>query len=182
VRATADAQGRVERLIERPVAAGTGHVTTMLQRLDAPGGFLGDFAAAPGLVTGSPTGFNRVVVTGPNGAVLGRTSRFAVAGQMAADTAMSSVNKDSLQFRAQKRAVTKTVRFDSFGTAAATPRVKKQGTNPGAFRVQHTCGAVAPGRACAIRVTYRPRPNVDKAVLVIDDNSLTRPYRVKLRG
>jgi hypothetical protein len=132
------------------------------------------------LVTGSPTGFNQVTVTGPG--LRATSKRFFLTGQKRENTAMSSVNKDALQWRSQKRLVTKTVRFSSFGTAAARPVVSKLGTNRARFRVQNTCGAVAPGRGCAIQVTYRPRAKVDRAVLVINDNSMARPYRVRLRG
>ncbi|HWL99714.1 MAG TPA: hypothetical protein VNP20_20395, partial [Nocardioidaceae bacterium] len=63
---------------------GAGPVKTFLRQTNAPAGFLGSLAA-PSTVTGSPTGFNRVVVTGPNGNVVGRTNLFAVAGQMSAN-------------------------------------------------------------------------------------------------
>ncbi len=177
-----DDRGAADRRIVSGGEVGSplnGPVQSFLRGVNANGPMIGNPEVAT-LVTGSPTGFNQVTVTGPG--LKATSKRFFLTGQKRANTAMSSVNKDALQFRAEQRVVTKTVRFSSFGTAAATPRVRKQGTNPGAFRVQNTCGAVAPGRSCAIKVTYRPRAKLHRAVLVIDDNSMTRPYRVRLRG
>ncbi|HWL99971.1 MAG TPA: Ig-like domain-containing protein, partial [Nocardioidaceae bacterium] len=146
-------------------------------------GFLGSLAA-PSTVTGSPTGFNRVVVTGPNGNVVGRTNLFAVAGQMSANTAMTSVGADALNMRATAAGRQRVIRYSSFGTANATPQVVKAGANPGRFAVNTSaCASVAPQAACNIRVTYLPQNNrTATARLRITDNSSAAARVVTLTG
>jgi hypothetical protein len=81
--------------------------------------------------------------------------------------------------------VVRNVRYTSFGTAAARPTIRMAGLNPGAFEVRNQCGAVAPGSACNIVVTFRPRQHVNDTVharLLIDDNGLAAPRRVQLKG
>ena len=162
---------------------GAGPVKTFLRQTNAPAGFLGSLAA-PSTVTGSPTGFNRVVVTGPNGNVVGRTNLFAVAGQMSANTAMTSVGADALNMRATAAGRQRVIRYSSFGTANATPQVVKAGANPGRFAVNTSaCASVAPQAACNIRVTYLPQNNrTATARLRITDNSSAAARVVTLRG
>jgi hypothetical protein len=159
-------------------------ITTLLRSTAAPAGFVGK----PNLnrsFTGSPTGFNRVVITGPGG-FQASTKRLAISGMMRDNTAMSSINKMALTLGNGRTttAVTRTVRYSSFGTAAARPTVRKGGTNPGAFSVRDNCAAQAPGSACSITVKFVPRQNagVKRAFLVIDDNSMAAPRHVSLRG
>jgi hypothetical protein len=184
----ANDQGEVESVFEAGGEAGTalgaGVVKTFLRRTTAPAGFLGNLESA-GPVTGSPTGFNRVVVRRPNGTLVGRTSAFTVNGQLRANTAMTSVGTSSLSIanRNNTRPVTRTIRYASFGTAAATPVVRKSGANPAAFTVANTCGSVAPRTGCNISVTFHPRANRSAtAVLTIDDNGLAAPRQVRLTG
>ena len=143
---------------------GGGPVKTFLRRVSgAPAGFLGDLETA-GPVTGSPTGFNRVVVRGPAGNIVGQNNLFTVTGQMAANTPMASLNTAALSMGNGRNAqpVTRNIRFSSFGTAPATPQVTKLGANPGRFAVDTSaCAAVAAGNACDIRVTYTPQNNRD---------------------
>jgi hypothetical protein len=161
-------------------------ITTLLrQTIKVPAGFVGN----PNVnrpFTGSPTGFNRVLITGP-GNFKASTSRLAIGGLKRADTAMSSVNKTALSLGRPRNAapVTRTVRYASFGTASAVPTVRLGGANPGAFTVRNTCGSVAPGSSCGIDVTFRPRQHLNKTVkanLVINDNGLAAPRTVKLTG
>ena len=159
-------------------------ITTLLRSTAAPDGFVGN----PNLnktFTGSPTGFNRVLITGPGG-FKASTNRLAISGKMKANTAMSSINKMALTLGNGRKAtaVTRTVRYSSFGTAAARPTFGKGGTNPGAFSVRDTCASQAPGSACSITVKFVPRQNagVKRAFLVIDDNSMAAPRRVSLKG
>jgi hypothetical protein len=161
-----ETDGELDCIVEAGGEAGTpiggGPVQTFLRRVSgAPAGFLGDLETA-GPVTGSPTGFNRVVVRGPNGNVVGQTNLFTVTGQMAANTPMADLGTDSLSMGSgtNARPVTRNIRFSSFGTADATPLVTKLGANPGRFAVDtSSCAAVASGSACNIRVTYTPQRN-----------------------
>jgi hypothetical protein len=163
----------------------SGHVRTFLRSLRNPAGpFIGN-ADLSSRVTGSPTGFNRIVVTA--GRQTFRTGLFTLMGQKLDDTAMSSVRPGSLRMGRPGRAepVVRNVRYASFGTAAAQPTVRLSGPNRGAFAVRNQCGAMAPGSRCNIVVTFRPRQHVNRnvrAVLTVDDNSLAAPRQVTLRG
>jgi hypothetical protein len=136
-------------------------------------------------VTGSPTGFNKIVVTG--GGQRFTTNRFSLMGQKRANTAMSSLGTRALQLGNGNvgTAVSKKVRYASIGTANARPTVRKGGLNPGAFSVRDNCASEAPGTACEITVTFVPRQHrnsTKRAFLVIDDNSLAVPRKVSLTG
>jgi hypothetical protein len=159
-------------------------ITTLLRNTIHPAGFVGTPNAARPF-TGSPTGFNQVLITGPGG-FKASTKRLAVSGKLKTNTAMSSINKTALTLGNGRKttAVTRTVRYASFGTAAARPTVRKGGTNPGAFSVRDTCASQAPGSACSITVKFVPRQNagVKRAFLVIDDNSMAAPRKVSLTG
>jgi hypothetical protein len=162
----------------------TGHISTFLRVIGPNGGaFIGPDAATR--VTGSRTGFNKVVMTG--GGRTWSTNRFTLVGQKRANTAMSSLSKRALELGngRQADAVTKAIRYSSFGTAAARPTVRKGGANPGAFSVRDTCASQAPGSKCQIMVTFVPRQNansVKRAVLTINDNSSAAPRKVSLKG
>jgi len=181
----ADDRGDLDVVRETGGEAGTplgsGVVKTFLRRLTAPAGFLGNLDTA-GPVTGSPTGFNRVQVTGPG--VDAATQRFIVNGRLRANTAMTSVETKALRLgsRTKARPSVATIPVSSFGTAAADLTVTKSGANPGAFRVQ-TPAAVASGSSADIRVTYTPTANRNaSATLTIADNGLAAPRQVKLTG
>jgi hypothetical protein len=162
-----------------------GHLTSFLRAAGRNGAaFVGNHNLVS-RVTGSPTGFNKVVMTG--GGQKWSTNRFSLMGQKRADTAMSSLSRRSLQLGngSATGAVSKSVKYSSFGTANARPTVRKGGKNPAAFRVSDNCASQAPGTACSITVTFRPRQHansVKRAVLVIDDNGLDAPRRVSLKG
>jgi hypothetical protein len=146
--------------------------------------FIGSHVATS-RVTGSPTGFNKVVMTG--GGQKWTATRFSLMGQKLADTAMSSLSTRALELGNGRSAnvVTKTVRYQSIGTANARPTVRKGGANAAAFSVRDTCASQAPGSACDIMVTFRPGQNansVKRAFLTIDDNSLAAPRKVSLKG
>jgi hypothetical protein len=166
-------------------AVSNGHITTFLHAVSRRGSA---FIGAHPLVSrvfGSPTGFNKIRITG--GGRTWTTSDFSVMGQKRADTAMSAINKRSLDLGNGRKAdaITRSVRYTSFGTAAARPTIRKDGLNPGAFSVRDTCAAQAPGSACSITVKFVPRQNansVKRAFLVIDDNGLAAPRRVSLKG
>jgi hypothetical protein len=160
-------------------------IKTLLRNTSGPAGFVGTPNAAR-TFTGSPTGFNRVVITGPGG-FRASTNRLAISGKLKTNTAMSSVNKSALEMGNGRKAdpVSRTIRYSSFGTAAAVPTVRKGGLNPGAFSVRDTCASQAPGTSCLITVTFAPRqhPNSTKrAFLTIDDNSMAAPRKVSLKG
>jgi hypothetical protein len=162
-----------------------GHITTFLRSVGpSAGAFIGTHTRT-NRVAGSPTGFNRVVVTG--GGQRFSTNRFSLMGQKRDNTAMSALSRNALQLGngRQTGAVSKSVRYSSIGTANARPTVRKGGKNPAAFRVSDTCASQAPGTACSITVTFRPRQHansVKRAVLVINDNGLAAPRRVSLKG
>ena len=166
-------------------AVRNGHITTFLRSIGPSAGqFIGAHTRV-NRVTGSPTGFNKVVVTG--GGQTFRTARFSVMGQKRADTALWALHRRALELGHGRPAdaVRKAVRYSSIGTANARPTVRKGGKNPGAFRVTDNCASQAPGTACNISVTFRPRANVNsvkRAFLVIDDNGLAAPRRVSLKG
>ena len=160
-------------------------ITTLLRQTTTPAGFVGN-PNANRTFTGSPTGFNRVLITGPGG-FRASTNRLAITGMMRDNTAMSAINKRALELGNGRKAdrVSRTIRYSSFGTAAAVPTVRKGGVNPGAFSVRDTCASQAPGTACAITVTFAPRQHansVKRAFLTIDDNSLAAPRKVSLKG
>jgi hypothetical protein len=164
-------------------AVGSGPVKTLLRAVNAPAGFFGPLDAARH-VTGSPTGFNRVTMTGP-GVNIG-TGSFLVNGQMPRATAMTTVGMQSLKLGSitKARPSVATIPVSSFGTAAARFNVTKSGPNAAAFAVQNTCTSVAASAApCNIKVTYTPRANRNaSAVLTVNDNGLAAPRRVKLTG
>jgi hypothetical protein len=182
-----DATGSADCRFETSGAFNTvrnGHVTTFLRRIGpSAAGFIGTHTRAT-RVTGSPTGFNKVVVTG--GGQRFSTNRFSLMGQKLADTAMSSLSTRSLQLGNGRSAdtVTRTIRYQSIGTANARPTVRKGGVNAAAFSVRDTCRSQAPGTACGISVTFAPRQNagVKRAFLTIRDNSLAGPRKVSLKG
>jgi hypothetical protein len=160
-------------------------ITTLLRATTAVPGFIGN-ANVERTFTGSPTGFNRVLITGPR-KFKASTTHLAITGLMRANTAMSAVNTDALTLGRPKNAapVVKNVHYTSFGTAAARPTVRLAGANAGAFKVRNTCGSVAPGRGCNIVVAFRPRQHVNqtvKARLLINDNGLAARRTVKLTG
>lgn len=183
-----DASGGADCRLETSGAFGdvrTGHITTFLRSLRNPGGLFIGNADVTSQVAGSPTGFNRITVTG--GGRTFRTNQFSLMGQKRANTAMSSVSLRALTLGRPKRAepVVRNIRYASFGTANARPTIRLSGRNPGAFRVRNTCGSQAPGTACNFVVTFRPRQNVNRtarAILTVDDNSLAAPRTVRLRG
>ncbi len=162
-----------------------GHVKTFLHTRGRQGSAFVGNANLTTRVFGSPTGFNQVRITGP-----GRswsTSQFTLMGQKRDNTAMSAINKESMTLGNGRTAdaVQRTIRYSSFGTAAARPTVRKSGQNPRAFSVRETCGSEAPGTGCKIVVTFRPREHANQtrtAFLRIDDNSLAAPRRVSLKG
>lgn len=167
-----------------PDTVRNGHVSTFLHAVSRRGA---DFIGSANLTTavfGSPSGFNKVRMTG-GGQTL-TIERFTLMGQKRDNTAMSSLNRRSLRLgNGTASAVTRSVRYSSFGTAAARPTVRKGGTNPGAFSVRETCASQAPGSGCDIIVTFRPREHansVRRAFLTIDDNGLAAPRRVSLTG
>jgi len=147
----------------------------------SPQGFIGDLTI-PQRVTGSPSGFNRVTLTGPGANF--STNRFVLGGQMRANTPMGLLAKDSLRFgsRSNTRVITRTLRYRSVGTAPARLRIRRAGPNPFAFKVNENCGALAPRSVCRIRVSYNPGANNRRARLVINDNTLAPPRRVSLTG
>jgi hypothetical protein len=168
---------------EAATPIGSGPVKTFLRQVNAPANFLGSLEGL-GRVTGSPTGFNRVTVTGPNVNI--SINRFAVNGQMRANTAMTTVGMQSLKLGSitKARPSVATIPVSSFGTAAARFNVTKSGPNAAAFAVQNTCTSVAANAApCNIKVTYTPRANRNaSAVLTVNDNGLAAPRQVKLTG
>jgi hypothetical protein len=162
-----------------------GHVTTFLRPATAAGALFIGNANRTARVVGSPTGFNKLTVTG--GGQTFSTTQFTLMGQKRDATAMSAVNTEALALGRPNRAepVVRNVRYSSFGTADATPTIRMAGRNPAAFQVRNQCGAVAPGSACDIAVTFRPRQHANqtvKAVLIVDDNGLAAPRRVSLTG
>jgi hypothetical protein len=157
-------------------------VKSLLRANNAPNGFLGDGELAS-RVTGSPSGFNRILITGPN-RFRQSQSLFTVLGQMPAGTAMTSVGVQSLRLGSITKSTPSmaNIPVSSFGTADATLTVTKGGANPAAFQVQNPA-AVASGGAVNVRVTYTPRANRDvSATLTIDDNGLAAPRQVLLTG
>jgi hypothetical protein len=176
----ADAQGKMDCRIGGPA-----HISTLLRATTAVPGFIGN-ANVNRTFTGSPTGFNRVQITGPR-KFKASTTHLAITGLMRANTAMSAVNTDALTLGRPKNAapVLKKVHYSSFGTAAARPTVRLAGANANAFKVRNPCRSVRPGRGCNILVAFRPRQHVNqtvKARLLINDNGLAARRTVKLTG
>jgi hypothetical protein len=183
-----NATGAADCRLESGGEAGTvaaGHVKTFLRALPRPASaFIGNTDLTSS-VAGSPTGFNRVTMTG--GGQRFSTDQFTLMGQKRADTAMSSISTRSLTLGRPQRSepVVRNIRYASFGTSNARPTIRLGGARPRAFSVRNTCGTMAPGSACSIEVTFRPRQHQNRirtAVLTIDDNSLAAPRQVRLRG
>lgn len=164
----------------------------LLSSTGGPAGFVGDGLTAT-TVTGSPTGFNRIQISGPAG---GGTSQFILTGQKrgapgavtaSPATAMTTIAAKPLNLGSvtKKRPSVGTVAMHSVGTAAAVVDASLGGANPGDFGLVNNCTSAAIASTCNIRVTYTPRPNRDaSAVLVINDNNplLAAPRRVALTG
>ncbi len=155
-----------------------GPVQSFLRPVGSSGEMLGDGHAFT-RVTGSPTGFNRVTLTGPG--INAGTARFALMGQKRADTPMSALSTKALKLGTVTKATRSTanIRLDSFGTADLNVSYTKAGANPAAFQVTDNCA----GGDCNVTVSYTPRANRNvSAILVIDDGGLAAPRRVKLTG
>jgi hypothetical protein len=188
-RCTTDGQGQLTNkncLFERGGEAGGalrgGPVKSFLRAAASPAGFVGSLEI-PRRVTGSPSGFNRVTLTGPGANF--RTNLIAVSGQLADNIPMAAVRKDSLRLgnKNKARPTQRVLRVRNVGTAPLSVRIAKSGDNPGRFRVVNNCSGVAPGRACGIEVTYRPRRNaVNTAAMTLTTNGLRAPQRVTLTG
>jgi hypothetical protein len=184
-----DARGRLDNkncLFERGGEAGGalrgGPVKSFLRASASPAGFIGSLEI-PRRVTGSPSGFNRVTLTGPGANF--RTNLIAVSGELMDNLPMAAVRKDSLRMgnKNKARPTQRLLRVRNIGTAPLSVRIAKSGDNPGRFRVVNNCRGVAPGRACGIRVTYRPRPGaVNTAAMTLTTNGLRAPQRVTLTG
>ena len=139
-------------------------VRTFLRTLARPAGFLGN-GETPRRVTGSPSGFNRLVIDGP-GAFRESTNLFTVLGQMPAATPMADIAKDALTMgnRNKTTPTTRILRYESLGTANASATATVAGRNAARFTVNDAaCASVAPGNSCGIRVTYRPQRNRNAA-------------------
>jgi len=140
---TTDAAGDLDNkncIFESGGEAGSvldGPVQTFLRGVNAPTGTIGDHETISA-VTGSPTGFNQVSVSGPG--LDESTSQFSLMGQMVDDQAMSSVASTPLNFGNVAAATAKSITYSSLGTASATPTATSD--NP-AFTVVG-CAAVAP--------------------------------------
>jgi hypothetical protein len=159
-----------------------GPVKSFLRASASPAGFVGSLEI-PRRVTGSPSGFNRVTLTGPGANF--STNLIAVSGQLADNLPMAAVRKDSLRLgnKNKARPTQRVLRVRNVGTAPLSVRIAKSGDNPGRFRVVNNCSGVAPGRACGIEVTYRPRRNaVNTAAMTLTTNGLRAPQRVTLTG
>ena len=148
-------------------------------------GFVGN-GVANTTFTGSPTGFNKIQITGPGGFKATATHSI-ITGKMLAATPMSSINTTALTLGRPRNTapVVKNVHYTSFGTAAAVPTVRLAGANATAFKVRNPCRTVAPGTGCNISVAFRPRQHVNqtvKAKLIINDNGLAAPRTVALTG
>jgi hypothetical protein len=140
-------------------------VTTFLRNLARPAGFLGN-GVTPRLVTGSPSGFNRLVIDGPPAFGTQRTSLFTVLGQMPAATPMADIDKDALTMgnRNKTTPTTRILRYASLGTANASATATVAGRNAARFTVNDAaCASATPGSTCGIRVTYRPQRNRNAA-------------------
>ena len=176
---TADATGKMDcRVAAR-------RITSFLIGTRGGPGFIGN-SAAGSTFTGSPTGFNKFQITGPAGFKTTK-ARTILTGQMLPNTAMSAINKTALTMGRPHNAtpVVRNIRYTSLGTAAAVPTVRMTGANPAAFTVNNPCASVAPGTACNLTVTFKPRQHLNKTVtanLVITDNGLVAPRTVKLTG
>jgi hypothetical protein len=148
-------------------------------------GFVGN-GVANTTFTGSPTGFNKITITGPAGFKATATHSI-ITGKMLPATPMSAVNTTALTLGRPRNAapVFKNVHYSSFGTADAVPTVRLAGVDATAFKVTNPCGTVAAGSACNISVAFRPKQHVNqtvKARLIINDNGLAAPRTVALTG
>lgn len=154
-----------------------GPVQSFLRNPAAAAGTIGDHETIS-TVTGSPSGYNQVSVSGPG--LNDSTDQFSLMGEMVDNQAMSSVATADLNFGNVSAAPPKSITYSSFGTAAATPTVT---SNSAAFTVTGCDTAVAPGSSCTINVTYNPVANQSATgTLTIDDNSLAQPRTVALSG
>jgi hypothetical protein len=171
----AEADGSLDHRVESGGEEGTlaaGPVQSFLRGVSATGDLIGLPAEATSQVTGSPSGFNMVRVTRPNGTVLGETDQFNLLGHMAPNTPMSSMNTDALKLGSTTTAAAsvKSIRLDSFGTAPLNVTFAKSGANPAAFAAQAVDVA---GGDVRVDVTYTPRANRDaSAILTINDGGL----------
>ena len=160
-------------------------ITSFLVSTRGGAGFVGN-GVANTTFTGSPTGFNKIQITGPGGFKATATHSI-ITGKMLAATPMSSINTTALTLGRPRNTapVVKNVHYTSFGTAAAVPTVRLAGANATAFKVRNPCRTVAPGTGCNISVAFRPRQHVNqtvKAKLIINDNGLAAPRTVALTG
>jgi hypothetical protein len=167
----------------RDIRVGTGRISSLLRAANPPAGFLGN-GAAGSAVTGSPTGFNKMLVTGPGG-FRATTGQFIIIGQLLPATPMTLMTTKALSLGSAAKATPSTanIAIHSVGTAAAPVSVAKGGTNPGDFALVNNCAPAPVGTTCRIGVTYTPRANRNaSAVLTINDGGLAAPRRVALTG
>jgi methionine-rich copper-binding protein CopC len=175
---TADAAGKMDcRIAAR-------RITSFLHGTGRNVGFVGNGVAATTFV-GSPTGFNKFLITGPAG-FRASASRSVLTGKKLPNTAMSSMTTTkALSFGSitKARPSVATIPVSSFGSAPLRVTTRLAGANPRAFTVTNGCASVASGSACTIGVRYAPTANRNaSAVLTIDDDGLAAPRKVTLSG
>lgn len=170
-----------------------------------PVGYIGD-NVTPHKVTGSPTGFNKVRVEGPNINTSGvdacptvdgpisncdETDLFTLQGklQAGASAAVSPAGPLAFGSSAAGTPVTRRLTYTSTGTdPVAVSAVSLAGPNAADFATTETCTAVpAPGlttgQSCTVDVTFTPQTGVTStATLSIADNTATTARTVELSG
>lgn len=158
-----------------------GPITSFLRATSSPAGYIGG-GETLSRVTGGRVR-NELVLRAPNGAVIGRTSQFAITGKVAPG-ASAALSTDSVDFGNTNTARQRPVVVRNLGDAALSLNgIRVLGSNrlsvaPGG------CGAsLASGASCRINLRYRPGAVRSAAgTLVINDNSIAATHRVPVRA
>ena len=159
-----------------------GHIDSWLRSVNEQVGYLGRGELAS-RVTGG-TARNSLVLRAPNGAVIGRTSQFAVLGKLAPGP-QAAMSRTSVGFGNTVRARTRSIVIDNLGDAPLRfAGIRVVGSR--AFtRASTGCaarGQIPSGGQCAVNLRFRPRARQATARLVVDDNTIAGIHRIRLTG
>jgi hypothetical protein len=171
-----------------------------------PAGFIGD-NTTPHAVVGSPTGFNKMRVSGPgiagtctnsDGSSVNNcqeTDKLVLQGKTVnTGNPAASVSSGTLDFGDVPAGapaippVTKTLTYANTGSVPVTiGSLAVGGANAAAFTQTNTCGTlpatIAVGARCTIDVTFTPEPGkASAATLTITDDTPTATRNIALKG
>jgi hypothetical protein len=163
------------------VSTCSGPITSFLRSTAGPAGYIGS-GEGLGRVTGGKLR-NELVLRAPNGAVIGRTSQFAITGKVAPGPS-AALSAESVDFGNTKAPRRRAVTVRNLGDAALNLNsVRVLGTNRITVAPAGCGASLAAGASCRVNLSYRPGAQRSVAgTLVINDNSIAATHRVPVRA